>query len=283
MKLTALLGIAILMGGCAAPSPPTPAPAIPTVDTSIPPTDTTTTTAPQSGACPGGEVMLADGRLLHFDRDPADGERISGIGWRMAGDCQVVTIAFSTEDGAPATTPPAVTARLIREAGILRVETAATGAVIVDQLVDEGLVDRLFVPVDPDGRRFVDLVLSEPAVARARVFTSPARLEIELQPGGGEFGRPLIGPRLVLVEPGSNPDPLPILDVTGYVWEGIDSIQVTVTRGGLVVTSTVFELSTTPRLWSGFHVILPMGDEAYDTMEIATGDGAFIAAIPFNR
>src|SRR5690606_6508421 len=151
---------------------PSTAPA--TTSTSTGTTEAPTTTVTE-GACPAGDVMLADGGLADFDPPSSDSTRIAGINWRTSGVCQLFTISFATEDGAPATTPPALSARLLRGAGVLRVETAATSSVVADQLVEAGAVERLFVPVAEDGTRFVDLVLAEPVVARARLQTSPAR------------------------------------------------------------------------------------------------------------
>src|SRR5690606_26985132 len=170
-------------------SPPvTSAPTTSSTSTSLTrDTANTPTTTIAEDACPAGDVMLADGGLADFDPPSSDATRIAGIGWRASGDCQLFTISFATEDGAPATTPPALSARLLRTAGVLRVETSATNSVVADQLVESGPVERIFVPVTEEGTRFVDLVLGGPVVARARLQTSPARVEIELQPGGPEL------------------------------------------------------------------------------------------------
>lgn len=225
--------------------------------------------------------MLADGRLLEFDRPASDGTRIAGITWQTSGECQTVTVTFATEDGAPATTPPTLDARLLRNAGVLRIDTQATASVVVDQLVEEGFGERLFVPVDEEGFRFIDLVLSEPAVARARVLTSPARLEVELQPGGPEVGRPLISNDVVVVEPGSAAVADPVLDLTGYSTGDLESLEVAALRNDVEVTETTLELEPTPRSWTAFHLVLQVG-ESYDTLRVQTEDGSVIAAIPLS-
>lgn len=225
--------------------------------------------------------MLADGRLLEFDRANSDGTRIAGITWQSTGDCQLLTVTFATEDGAPATTPPSLDTRLLRNAGVLRIDTAATASVVVDQLVEDGSVERLFVPVDEDEFRFIDLVLSQPAVARARVLTSPARLELELQPGGPEVGRPLISPQVVVVEPGSAAVAESVLDISGYSIGEIESLDLAILRDDEEVAETTLELESEATIWQEFQFPFQVG-ESYDTLRVTNEDGSVIAAIPLS-
>lgn len=284
--IIALLLMSLVAVACSEPTttvvpPPTPTTGSTTTVTSTVPSTTTVTTDPV-GACPDGDVMLADGQLLRFERPTSDGTRITGISWRTSGRCQLFSVSFATADGAPATTPPTVTARLLRAAGVLRIETAATEAVVIDQLVEEGQVQRLFVPVDEEGFRFVDLVLTGPTVARARVQTSPARLEIELEPGGPEeIGSPLVTPQLVIVEPGSAAAMEPILDVSGYSTGELEGLQIAVLDEGVTVAESPLELEPSPGQWRSFHLVLPMGDSTYDDLRLLDETGSVIAGIPF--
>lgn len=262
--------------------PPTPTTTVTTESvpstTAAPSTDITT----PPDACPEGDVMVADGRLLQFDRPNADATRIAGVTWRTSGDCLSVTVTFSTDDGAPATTPPPLTARVLRSAGVLRIDTEATSSVVVDQLLEEDLVERLFVPVDAEEFRFVDLVLNEPVVARAQALTSPARLEIELQAGGPEeIGSPLVSSELVVIEPVSSADAEPILDIAGYSTGQLETITMTVLRGETVLTELEVPLEPEPNLWKAFNVTLPVGDAPYDNLRITTDDESVVAGIPF--
>ncbi len=270
--------------GPTVPPPPTPTTATPTEP--LPATTVTTapaqTTASEDG-CPEGDVMVADGRLLGFNRPTTDATRIAGITWRTSGGCLLVTITFATDDGAPATTPPTMTARVLRSAGVVRVDTEATSSVVADQLLEEDLVERLFVPVDDEGLHFIDLVLDAPVVARARVLTSPARLEIELQSGGPpEIGSPLISSELVVIEPGSAAVAEPILDVTGYSIGDLDEITLTVLRGEATVSDVVVVLESEAHRWRAFNVTIPIGEAPYDNLRITTADESVVAGIPFS-
>lgn len=283
-RLLALVALA----ACEAPGATVSPPPEPTTTTATASPDTTntfpTSTTDPATACPEGDVMVADGQILQFDRPTADGTRIAGITWSTAAECLTVTVSFATEDGAPATTPPAITASVLRSAGVLRVATGATSSVIADQLMEEDLAERLFVPVDAEGERFIDIVLEGPAVARARVLTSPARLEIELEAGGpDDMGSPLISSELVVTEPGSNATAEPILDVTGYSIGDLEAVMLTVLAGEEVVTETELELASQPQVWTGFAITLPVGDVPYDNLTIATDDESVVAGIPFSR
>lgn len=255
----------------------------PVSSTISPPTDTATVTSlPDVDGCPPGEVMVTEGQLLRSERPAADGTRISGITWRTTGNCHVLSVSFASDDGAPATTAPTVTARLLRSEGVLRVETAATSSVVADQKVEEGLVDRLFVPRTPDGTRFVDFVLDGPVLARAHILTSPARLEIEVEPGGPPVGRPLITDDLVIVQPGSAAVMAPILDVSGYASGPSISLVLSVSMGSVEVEEDTFEVPSGSGAWTAFSTALQMGERRYDNLRISRPDGTVVAGIPFN-
>ncbi|HJR91096.1 MAG TPA: hypothetical protein VJ938_01500 [Acidimicrobiia bacterium] len=286
-RLRTLL-VAGLVSGCAVTPGPTVSP--PPGATTIPATTTAPTvptssssTLPPTAACPDGDVMLTEGQLLAWEPPAADASRIDGIGWRMAGECHIVTIAFATDDGAPATTPPPLTADILRGAGVLRIDSAATSSVIADQLVETGLIERIFVPVDAEGNRFIDLVLSGPAVGRARLLTSPARLEIELQPGGPpDVGRPLVADNIVLVEPGEGAVVEPLIDVFGYSTSTEASLSVSVLNAGATVEDAVLELASPEGSWTAFSLTIPVGDRVYDRVQVETADGSVVAGIPVN-
>lgn len=226
--------------------------------------------------------MLTEGQLLRSERPSADGSRISGITWRTTGSCHVLSVSFASDDGAPATTAPTLTARLLRSEGVLRVETAATSSVVVDQKVEEGTVDRLYVPEAPDGTRFIDFVVNGPVLARAHILTSPARLEVEVEPGGPPMGRPLITDSLVIVEPGSAAVMSPILEVSGYASGPSISLVLSVSMGAARVEETTFEVPTGGDIWTAFSTTLQMGDRRYDNLRISRPDGTVVAGIPFS-
>ncbi len=226
--------------------------------------------------------MVSEGQLLRSEIPSADGTRIAGISWRATGNCHVLSVSFATDDGAPATTAPTLTARLLRSEGVLRVETAATSSVVVDQKVEEGMVDRIYVPETADGARFIDFVLDGPVIARAHILSSPARLEVELEPGGPPVGRPLITDSLVIVQPGSSANMAPILDISGYASGSPISLVLAVSMGAAQVDESTFDVSSRPGTWTAFATTLQMGEQRYDNLRISRPDGTVVAGIPFS-
>jgi hypothetical protein len=250
-----------------------------TVTTTPPATDTTSV----STACPDGDAMVSDGRLIDSERPGADARTIGGITWRRSGECHTITISFTTQDGAPATTPPTVTARILRDVGILRVDTEATSSLIIDQAVENGIVGSLWVPESGEGTRFIDMTLTEPVMGRARVLTSPARLEIELQTGGTpDLGSPLVTETLVVVEPAAGLNEGSVIDVSGYALGPPTEVAFEATLGDEVVESQELTVGAETPLWTQFETTLEMGTDAFDGLRLSGEDGT-IAGIPFNR
>ena len=283
-RISFVVGLMLIAGCSLEPTPPVNPPAAPisTSTSSTAPSTTAPTTTTPVGACPEGDVMLSEGQLIRTDRSGADGTRITGISWRTTGQCQVVSITFATEDGAPATTVPSLDARLLRSEGVLRIATDATSSVIANQQVEEGLIDQLFVPVTSEGTRFIDLVLNGPLLARARVLSSPARLEIEIQPGGQAVGRPLIADSIVIVEPRSDAVATPTIDVTGYVSGPAVSLNLSVSLGSAIVKELPVELGASPGIWTAFDIQVQMENIRYDNLRITRPDGTVVAGMPFS-
>lgn len=282
-RLITVALVVISLAACVideAPPVNPPPRSVPTTSSTTPPETAPTTTPPPPNFCPGTGAMLSEGLLTRTEEPGADGTRITGVGWRIIGECEVINITFATEDGAPATTPPNLTARLLRSEGVLRIETSATSSVIVDQHVETTLIDRLYVPVREDGTRFVDLVLTQPVLARAHIAESPARLEIELQPGGSPLGRPLMTDNIVIVQPGFNAVATPLLDITGYVSGPATTVTVNVALGSAQLHQGDVELPASPGAWTAFDIPIQIGSQRYDSVRITRPDGTVIAGIP---
>lgn len=177
---------------------------------------TTVTTGPNGDTgCPGDDGIEV-GELLNASEPSSDAEQISAIGWVGDQNCEVFTIEFTTDQGAPATTPPSVEALFIREVGILRVSLDVEMTSITDQLAETGLVRQVFVPRSADRTLFVDLHLSAPALATVTTSSSPAQIVISLEPGGSDYaGIPAIGPNVVVVTPVEGPVEVPVV-INGY-------------------------------------------------------------------
>lgn len=223
-SLLARLSVALMMvasacGQDAAPS--TTAPGTTAASTTTTPASTTTTgaavtTAPAEDSGCLGDDAIDDGALLVTSEPSSDSEQISGIGWVGDETCEVFTIDFATDQGAPATTPPTVDAEFMREVGILRVSIDVGMTSITDQLAETGLVRQVFVPRSANANLFVDLHLSDPALAAVTTRSSPAQVIISLEPGGPAYGAsPAVAENVVVVTPVEGPVTSPVT-VSGY-------------------------------------------------------------------
>ena len=174
------------------------------------------TTGPtEDSGCPGDDA-IEDDTLLVTSEPSSDSEQISAIGWVGDEICEVFTVDFATDQGAPATTPPSVDAEFMREVGILRVSIDVAMTSITDQLAETGLVRQVFVPRSSDGNLFVDLHLSAPVLATVTTKSSPAQVIISLEPGGPAYAAgPAVAENVVVVTPAEGPVDSPVT-VNGY-------------------------------------------------------------------
>ncbi|HUO45392.1 MAG TPA: Gmad2 immunoglobulin-like domain-containing protein [Acidimicrobiia bacterium] len=254
----AVAGMVFLLVGCTAgpseststtASGPDPSSTTQPVTTSITTPESTTTSVP---GCPGDGEFIEAGPVVNSPQPTADSERIGLISWNTTQSCEVFTIEMVTAEGAPATTPPSVTAEMLREVGILRVDLDVTGTAITDQLVQSGLVDRLYVVRQFDGSLFVDLILGAAATARVSTAGSPGVVTIELQPGGSDYpAGPYAGGLFLVTSPAEGEVQLPI-PVLGYGRPFEANVVIQVSQGSSIVTETFTNSADYIDTWGEF-------------------------------
>lgn len=213
------------------------------------------TTVLEDSGCPGDRAV-AEGSVLVSSEPSSDSEQISGLGWVGDENCEVFTIDFATDQGAPATTPPSANAEFMREVGILRVSMAVGMTSITDQLAETGLVDRVFVPRSGDGTLFVDLHLSAPALATVTTTSSPAQVVISLEPGGSAYAAgPAIADNVVVVSPVEGPVTLPVT-VTGYSRNFEANTIARIVQGSSVLAEGFTTAADWSETWGQFDLTL---------------------------
>jgi hypothetical protein len=266
--IIALLALLTSLTACADDAEPATTSAGATTTTTNGATTTvgpTVTTAPiEDAGCPGTGA-LEDGQLLDASEPSSDAEQISAIGWVGDQSCEVFTIEFTTDQGAPATTPPSVEAVFLREVGILRVAMDVEMTSITDQLAETALVRQVFVPRSQDRTLFVDLHLSAPALATVTTSSSPARILISLEPGGLDYpGAPAIAVNVVLVTPVEGPVDVPVL-VNGYSRNFEANTIGRIVQGADVLAEGFTTAADWTETWGEFELTLePAGSGAAD-------------------
>ena len=222
-----------------------------------------TTTLPLVAGCPDEGEFVEDGTIASFDQDQSDSSVIGHISWRADEACETFTFSFVTSEGAPATTPPTVTAAYVEGAPVIRVTVDADQTIITDQLVETGLIDRLYVVRSLEGGSFIDLHLAAPAQARIRVDGSPARVTLDLQPGIVEYPTAATASDIVVVvTPLDTGVVTPTIEVTGYARTFESNVMIIATAGDQLVA----EMNTTAagglETWGEFRarIVLPPGE-----------------------
>ena len=243
------------------PAPPTfPAPSIST--TTAPPiaTSSPTTTAPPGlPSCLAGPAeFTAAGIAGTVGQGEGDAARLSDLRLGTFDDCERLTLRFATDDGAPATNLGLTGVDVLREANVVRISLAdaVAATAIADIRFDSRLVGRTFVVQDDRGALFVDVHLAAAASARADLFTSPARLVLDLRPEvTPPRPAPIVSASSVVVAPTESGVGYP-LRISGYVRARAAEVTVELTDGGDDVEQTV-AASTYP--WRAFTVIFTTG------------------------
>jgi hypothetical protein len=117
---------------------------------------------------------------------------VGTLRWGDHAGCERVVIDLVQANGAPADGAGTVRAQLLRDQGVVRVfldprvnATRQTETSFGAELAEEAYVVRGL-----NARLFVDVHLAATAEARVLTLASPARIIIDLKPGGAPIGRP---------------------------------------------------------------------------------------------
>ena len=245
----------------------------------------TTTTAPDPGA-PSSTIVVAPCASLDVpftDAGPAgsggvessDAALVDSIRWETHDGCERLRIAFSTLEGAPAVSPPAMGATFLRHAGVVRIQfgSSIVGSVFAEQLVDTELVGRVFVVTAFDGSLSVDVHLAAPAFVRSSAQTLPASVVLDLIPGGDPYpSPPVVDDGLVLIGPDPETSATYPLTVGGYTEpDGRETIEGRLAGSDGSVVLGQGAIRPSDRTWSGFSIVFPNGPSGPVTVGIEDG------------
>lgn len=237
---------------------------------------TTTSTLPPPVECPGTGEFEEGGAIAEVEAESPDSSRLGGISWDVNDLCETFVFEFETSEGAPATSVPDVTVGHLDSFQVIRIELGVNATALTDQLVETGLVERLYVVRSLGGGLFVDLHLSSPAAARASVRSSPATLVVEMRPGFVDFvGESVVGDNVVLVSPPAGTDVGAGTELAGYARTAESNILVIVTRGDEVALETSLDSAESVTTWGEFRseIVLPSGEISVFLGEASPEDG----------
>jgi hypothetical protein len=170
--------------------------------------------------CLLGEPFVADGVIPLGPPAAGDADRVQALRWERHDGCERLVIDLSGENGMAASAPGPVEVEVIRELGVVRVSLPGVRSVepdATDARFAAGLARAAYAVWSPDGRwTYVDLHLADEAEAFATLLDDPARVVVDLRPGGGALpAPPAADGRVVVLEPRPGAASYP-LTITGY-------------------------------------------------------------------
>lgn len=175
---------------------------------------------PGETACLEGDTFVASGSIPVATGARGDARALGALRHAADAGCERVTIELARQDGSPASAAARVRADVLRDLGVVRlslpdidqVEARATDADFGAPLARSAYVVR-----SPEGAWvYVDIHLGAAAEARVAALESPARIVIDLRPGGAPVPTPAAtSVRSVVLAPRPGEHRYPIT-VTGY-------------------------------------------------------------------
>lgn len=258
-------------------SPTAEATESPTADPTASPTDRPTPSPDGDAAavCLEGGPFVGDGTIeVDGAGGSADAHAVSGLRAAAHEGCERFVIDLATEGGDPAGTAGDVQAEFLRDLGVVRIELRDVE--MVDSVATEAsfggpLAHSAYSVRSPDGRwTYVDLHVGEPAEANVFVLEDPARVVVDLRPGGGPVPEPTGDVNSVVIlrpRPGEASYPL---TVSGYsrLFEANTVVRLEVDG------EEVFDDSTTATAWADAwgHYSLTIEDGPTGEVTLHVGD-----------
>jgi DNA-binding CsgD family transcriptional regulator len=266
--------------GAAPDSSPTPETSTPTpIGANGTPTPTMVTATPGGPAvavavCLQGIDYREDGPIPQAAQPAGSATAISDIRFAAHPGCERVVIDLNGGDAGT------VAAEIIRSQGVVRVRLSApvTATGVTDSAFSGQLASRAYVVRAADAGLYVDLHLKSAAVVSVQVLASPARVVIDLKPGGTALPSvATTSTRMVLLTPHEGPTTYPLL-VSGYSRTFEANVVLQLRQTGEVQGLTAFTTATDYLdAWGEFSFVVasgPAGAVSLFAGEFSARDGA---------
>lgn len=247
---------------------PDPVPIQTTMTTSTPPTTTVDPVVEEPGCFGVGPGFGEAGVIGSFGSSSTDATVLTGLRWQSDAECDRVFLDFATQEGAPALDAPAMEVNLFRQIGVLRVSFGdeIQTASFAEQRIETGLMSSAFVVRGTDTRLYLDIHLTEPALAHIVLATSPARATITLRAGGSAIGVPVREDDIILFPPPSSSYPFELRGYTRAATEALEVRLISVLDGSTYLFESPVEGE--PDTWHEFTIPVTEGPPGMVLVEI---------------
>jgi hypothetical protein len=222
--------------------------------------------------CLQGGPFVADGALDVRDAGPGDGDRVRALRWEAYDGCERFVIDLAAPGGEPAARAGRVEAAVLRELGVVRIDlrdVPSGNHEVTDARFDGPLVRGAFTVHSPDGRWiFVDVHLAEASEAFVMTLSDPARVVVDLRPGGPAIPPP--APReghVVVLEPRPGMATYP-LRVTGYARTFEANVVARLEHAGREVHEDFTTSTGYVDSWGHFQFTIPDGPAGRVTLHV---------------
>jgi hypothetical protein len=232
--------------------------------------------------CLQGEPFVAQGRVPVQDPGEGDATRISAIRWEEHEGCERLVIDLAVENGVPAAGAGAVSAEVLRDLGLVRVQLREVEWVepeSTEERIGGRLAHAAYAVWSPDGRwTFVDVHLASEAEAHVTVLGEPARVIVDLRPGGGAVPEPApTEQRVVVLEPRPGTASYP-LTVIGYARTFEANVVARIEQDGEEVAEDFTTATAWVDAWGHFELTFdegPTGPIVLHVGEYSARDGTW--------
>jgi hypothetical protein len=270
--------VAMLVAACTPGGSEAPVTTSPTATTS---STTSTTAPPADGAepCASGDLpFVEDGLVAALGTASGNAAQVSGIRWEPGATCERLTLSFTTESGAPATSLGPIGVSLYGFAGRIRVTLPGefTTTVVADSLFDGQLLDRSFVARSESGDMFIDVLGVPDTAIAARAFatSSPATLVIDVS-SAADVPSPTgsaVSDAAVIVSPTPGPSLYPFL-IEAYAPPGVRAVRVQLSSNDEVAIDRSITLEGGTDAWQAFTTRVENGPPGSIIVFVGEVDG----------
>lgn len=226
-----------------------------------------------------GQVEVRAGSA---EGDEADADRVGALRWEAHDGCERLVIDLLDAEGGAAAGPGRVTAEVLRDLGVVRVtlrDVEWVKSTATDTTFGGALARAVYAVFSPEGRWvYVDVHLGEAAEAAVTALQDPARVVVDLRPGGGPVPPPAPREdRVVVLEPRPGTAGYP-LTVTGYARTFEANVVVRLERHGQEVYDDFTTATAWVDAWGHYSFTIPAGPEGEVVLHVgehSARDGAW--------
>lgn len=217
-------------------------------------------TTPTPTAVCLGEGFRESGELASFGGPAGPAEKIADLRWARHEGCERFVIEFARADGSAASTIGDVRVQFLRDIGVVRINLPNSIVSTDETDIETGgeLVAGAFVfrpsGGGATGMLSVDLHLGRAALARVTRVENPARIVVDVQPGGAALASTPVRSGLTVVLRPTRGDGSYPLEITGYARHFEANVVARIRQGGTVRAMEFTTGTDWTEVW-GFYTI----------------------------